>query len=38
MGEGGYVAEFVTSVFTPLLPLIIKKNVKIITNAGGFKI
>lgn len=35
MGEGGYVAEFVTDVFTPLVREIAAKNIKVITNAGG---
>jgi len=35
MGEGGYVAEFVTDVFAPLLKEIVDKKIKVVTNAGG---
>jgi len=35
MGEGGYVAEFVYSVWKPLMKEIMKRGVKVITNAGG---
>ena len=32
---GGYVAEFVYSVYKPLMHDILKKNIKVIVNAGG---
>lgn len=32
---GGYVAEFVFSVWKPLMNDILKKNIKVIVNAGG---
>eukprot|EP01080_Neovahlkampfia_damariscottae_P008379 gene8379-204_t len=35
MGEGGYISEFVTSVWKPLIKTIMKKKIKVITNAGG---
>lgn len=35
MGEGGYVREFVDVVWKPLMKQILKKNIKIVTNAGG---
>jgi hypothetical protein len=35
MGEGGYVAEFVSDVWKPLMKEIITKKIKIVTNAGG---
>jgi hypothetical protein len=35
MGEGGYISEFVTSVWQPLMKQIVKKNITVITNAGG---
>ena len=35
MGEGGYISEFVTSVWKPLMKEILKKKIKVITNAGG---
>lgn len=34
-GEGGYVAEFVTFVWKPLMKDILEKNIKVVTNAGG---
>lgn len=34
-GNGGYVAEFVHAVWKPLMKDVMKKNIKIITNAGG---
>ena len=35
MGEGGYVSEFVHSVWKPLMKKIMEKNIKIVCNAGG---
>jgi hypothetical protein len=35
MGEGGYVAEFVSDVWIPLMKEIMSKGIKIVTNAGG---
>jgi hypothetical protein len=35
MGEGGYVTEFVDSVWKPLMKQILKKKIKLVTNAGG---
>jgi hypothetical protein len=35
MGEGGFVAEFVSDVWKPLMRDIITKKIKIVTNAGG---
>ncbi|CAG8512018.1 10411_t:CDS:2 [Acaulospora colombiana] len=35
VGEGGYIAEFITFILRRLLPDIIKYNIKIVTNAGG---
>ncbi|KAI3654162.1 hypothetical protein MP228_000881 [Amoeboaphelidium protococcarum] len=34
-GVGGYVNEFVTFVIKPLLPLIVERKIKVVTNAGG---
>lgn len=34
-GAGGYVAEFVTFVWKPLMRDIMEKQIKIVTNAGG---
>lgn len=34
-GAGGYVKEFVTDVFTPLMDDIMSQGIKILTNAGG---
>lgn len=36
MGPGGYIAEFVRFVWKPLMKDILKKNIKIVTNAGGW--
>ncbi|KAF0544908.1 DUF1446-domain-containing protein [Gigaspora margarita] len=33
--KGGYISEFLTYVLRPLLPDIIKYNIKVVTNAGG---
>lgn len=35
MGDGGFVSEFVYSVWKPLMKEIIQKNIKVIVNAGG---
>lgn len=35
MGAGGYVAEFVRQIWAPLMGQILKKNIKVVTNAGG---
>lgn len=32
---GGYVAEFVTFVWKPLMQDIIRGNIRVVTNAGG---
>lgn len=37
MGEGGYVKEFVDTVWQPLMKQIISRNIKVVTNAGGFE-
>ncbi|CAG8432787.1 520_t:CDS:10 [Diversispora eburnea] len=34
-GEGGYIAEFISFVLKQNLPDIIKRKIKIVTNAGG---
>ena len=34
-GQGGYVAEFVTFVWKPLMQDILGKGIKVVTNAGG---
>lgn len=36
MGKGGYVAEFVRTVWKPLMNEFISRKIKIVTNAGGF--
>ena len=35
MGEGGFVSEFVYSVWKPLMKKIVEKNIKVVVNAGG---
>jgi hypothetical protein len=35
MGDGGFVSEFVYSVWKPLMKQILAKNIKVIVNAGG---
>jgi len=35
MGKGGYVAEFVRTVWKPLMNEFISRKIKIVTNAGG---
>jgi hypothetical protein len=35
MGDGGYVSEFVFSVWKPLMKDILAKNIKVVVNAGG---
>ena len=35
MGDGGFVSEFVYSVWKPLMGKILAKNIKVIVNAGG---
>ena len=35
MGEGGYVKEYVDTVWKPLMKEIMKRKIKLITNAGG---
>lgn len=34
-GEGGFVKEFLDTVYKPLMEPIIKRGIKIVTNAGG---
>lgn len=35
MGAGGFVAEFVRDVWTPLLAPLMDKGIRVVTNAGG---
>jgi hypothetical protein len=35
MGAGGYVKEYVTFVWKPLMKDILDRGIKVITNAGG---
>ena len=34
-GAGGFVAEFVTFVWKPLMAEIMEKGIRVVTNAGG---
>jgi len=35
VGEGGYVREFVSEVWRPLMKIIIERKIRVVTNAGG---